>query len=95
MWWCMYIHSQILSIYKHGITLLNRTFEVCAIRLSYRSVNLCVLSAYRSLSVNLDTFIVKLEEISNILFQNQVNLVMWRLNVNFGHDIILQDGHLL
>jgi hypothetical protein len=55
---------------------IEQDVEVCAIRLSYRSVNLCVLSAYGSLLGNLDTFIVKLEEISNILFQNQVNLVI-------------------
>jgi hypothetical protein len=60
----MYIHSQILSSYKHG---LEQDFEVCAIRLSCSSVNLCVLSVYRSLSGNFDTFIVKLQEILNIL----------------------------
>jgi hypothetical protein len=40
---CMYIHSQILSIYKHGLShCIEQYFEVCAIRLSYSSVNLWV-----------------------------------------------------
>jgi hypothetical protein len=82
---CTYIYSQILSIYKHGLSHYNEPdFEVCAIRLSHSPVNLCVLSVYRSLLVNFDTFIMKLEEILNILFQNQVNLVICGdFNVNF------------
>jgi hypothetical protein len=43
-----------------------------------------VLSLYRSTSGNFDTFILKLEEILNILFQNQVNWVICGgFNVNF------------
>jgi exonuclease III len=45
---------------------------------------LCVLSVYRSPSGNFDTFVMKLEEILNILFQNKVNLVICGdFNVNF------------
>jgi exonuclease III len=73
-----YIHTYIDS---HCI---EQDFEVCAIRLSYSSVNLCVLSVYRSTSGNFDTFIVKFEEILNILFQNRVNFVICGdFNVNF------------
>jgi hypothetical protein len=73
----MYIYSHILSIYKYGLTshCIGQDFEVCVIRLSRSPVNLCVLSVYKSLSGNFDTFIMKLEEILNILFQNQVNLI--------------------
>jgi hypothetical protein len=74
---CIFIHKSYqfikMDLDSHCI---EQDFEACAIRFSYSSVNLCVLSVYRSLSGNVDTFIVKLEEILNILFQNQVNLVI-------------------
>jgi hypothetical protein len=63
---------------------IEQDFEVCAIKLSNSPINLCVLSLYRSPSGNFDTFILKLEEILNILFQNQVNLVICgEFNANF------------
>jgi hypothetical protein len=55
---------------------IGQDFEVCAIKLSHSPVNLCILSVYRSPSGNFDTFIMKLGEILNIVFQNQVNFVI-------------------
>jgi endonuclease/exonuclease/phosphatase family metal-dependent hydrolase len=63
---------------------IEQDFEVCAIKLSNSPINLCVLSLYRSPSGNVDAFILKLEEILNILFQNQLNLVICGdFNVSF------------
>jgi exonuclease III len=82
---CIFIHKsyQFINMDLDSYC-IEQDFEVCAIRLSHSPVNLCVLSVYRSLSGNFDTFIMKLEEILNILFQNQVNLVICGdFDVNF------------
>jgi hypothetical protein len=52
--------------------------------MSHSPVNPSVPSVYRSPSGNFNTFIIKLEEILNILFQNQVILVLCQdIDVNF------------
>jgi hypothetical protein len=68
---CIFIHE----VYQFKTMDLDKycceqDFEVCAIRSSHRSVNLCVLS------VNLDTYLMKVEEVLNMLFRSQVNLVL-------------------
>jgi exonuclease III len=82
---CIFIHKSYhfvnIGLDSHCI---EQNFEVCTIKLSNGPINLCVLSLYRSPSENFDTFIVKLEEILNILFQNQFNLVIrGDFNVSF------------
>ena len=60
--------------------------EICAIKLAHSSLNVYVLSLYRSLTRNFDTFIEKLE-ILNLLFLNPVNLIICGdFNVNFMID---------
>ena len=61
--------------------------EICAIKLAHSSLNLYVLSLYRSPTGNFDTFIEKLEETLNLLFLNPVNLIICGdFNVNFMTD---------
>jgi hypothetical protein len=70
---CIFIHKSYhfveIDLDSHCI---EQDFEICVIKLNNSPINLCVLSLYRSPSGNFDAFILKLEEILNILFQNQV-----------------------
>ena len=60
---------------------------ICAIRLVHSPLNFCVPSIYRSPTGNFDTFMEKLEEILNLLFLNQLNLIICGdFNVNFMTD---------
>ena len=85
---CMFLHKS----YRFINVDLNshcreQDIEICALRLVHSPLNFCVLSIYRSPTGNFDTFMEKLEEILNLLFLNQLNLIICGdFNVNFMTD---------
>jgi exonuclease III len=90
---CIFIHKSYRSINVDlSSCCKEQDIEICAIKLAHSSLNFCVLSLYRSLSGNFDTFIDKLEEILNLLFVNPINLIICGdFNVNFMTDNTKKD----
>jgi len=85
---CIFLHKSCkfvkIDLNSHCI---ERDFEICAIKLTNITMNLYILSLYKSPSGNFDMFLAKLEEVLNALFIEPINLIIYGdFNVNFMID---------
>ena len=73
--------------------------EICALKLSFGTLNICVLTLYRALSSNLSIFLLKLDTILQSLYTPMLHFVICGdININYLNDSVnksQQDNLLL
>jgi len=81
----LFVHNSlgftIINIAEHC---KNQDIEICALKLSFGTQNICILTLYRALSGNFSTFLLQLDTVLQSLYPPRLHFIMCGdININY------------